>query len=168
MKDINKWNITNYDNIDRYLLVKDKEYAFSKMCTSETINVNNLHNKLNFANYTNNEQLKFIIKIDSEKFINNIKLFANETEYSAEKEFSIKQAFVNFFSPKARKGKKKNPSHPKKQVKLIKFPAILINQCIPDRINDFRKNNSEHGVYDSHDYEACYDQLTFNKNKVFI
>ena len=78
LKDINKWNITNYDNIDRYLLVKDKEYAFSKMCTSETINVNNLHNKLNFANYTNNEQLKLIIKIDTEKFINNIKLFANE------------------------------------------------------------------------------------------
>jgi hypothetical protein len=77
-KDINKWNITNFDNIDRFLLIKDKDYAFSKMCTSETLNVTNLHNKLNFSNYTNNEQLKLIIKIDRERFINNIKLFAKE------------------------------------------------------------------------------------------
>ena len=77
-KDINKWNITNFDNIDRFLLIKDKDYAFTKMCTSETLNVTNLHNKLNFANYTNNEQLKLIIRIDRERFINNIKLFANE------------------------------------------------------------------------------------------
>ena len=76
--DINKWNITNYDNIDRYLLVKDKEYAFSKMCTSETMNLNNLHNKLNFANYTNTEQLKIIIKVDRERFINNIKIFTHD------------------------------------------------------------------------------------------
>ena len=77
-RDINKWNITNYDNIDRYLLVKDKNYAFTKMCTIETQNVTNLHNKLNFCNYTNNEQLKLIIKIEKERFINNIKLFAKE------------------------------------------------------------------------------------------
>jgi hypothetical protein len=77
-KDINKWNITNFDNIDRFLLIKDKDYAFTKMCTSETLNVTNLHNKLNFSNYTNNEQLKLIIRIDRERFINNIKLFANE------------------------------------------------------------------------------------------
>ena len=63
-KDINKWNITNYDNIDRLMLIKDKEYAFSKMCTVDTQNLINLHNKLNYTNYTNNEQLKMIIKLD--------------------------------------------------------------------------------------------------------
>ena len=77
-KDINKWNITNYDNIDRFLLIKDKDYAFSKMYTLETQNLINLHNKLNFINFTNNEQLKLIIKIDRERFIDNIKLFAKE------------------------------------------------------------------------------------------
>ena len=77
-KDINKWNITNYDNIDRLMLIKDKEYAFSKMCTVDTQNLINLHNKLNYTNYTNNEQLKMIIKLDKEKFINNIKIFAKE------------------------------------------------------------------------------------------
>ena len=77
-KDINKWNITNYDNIDRFLLIKDKDYAFSKMYTLETQNLINLHNKLNFINFTNNDQLKLIIKIDRERFIDNIKIFAKE------------------------------------------------------------------------------------------
>ena len=77
-KDINKWNITKFDNIDRFLLIKDKDYAFSKMCTEETQKLENLHNKLNFSNFTNNEQLKKIIKLDADKFINNIKLFAKE------------------------------------------------------------------------------------------
>ena len=77
-KDINKWNITNYDNIDRLMLIQDKEYAFSKMCTIDTQNLINIHNKLNYTNYTNNEQLKMIIKLDKEKFINNIKIFAKE------------------------------------------------------------------------------------------
>ena len=44
-KDINKWNITKFDNIDRFLLIKDKDYAFSKMCTEETQKLENLHNK---------------------------------------------------------------------------------------------------------------------------
>ena len=48
------------------------------MYTIETQNLNNLHNKLNYINYTNNEQLKLIIKIDKERFIDNIKLFAKE------------------------------------------------------------------------------------------
>ena len=69
-KDINKWNITNYDNIDRILLVKDKEYAFSKMCTVDTQNLVDLYNNLNYTNNSNNEQLKMIIKLDKDKFIN--------------------------------------------------------------------------------------------------
>ena len=77
-KDINKWNITNYDNIDRILLVKDKEYAFSKMCTVDTQNLVDLYNNLNYTNNSNNEQLKMIIKLDKDKFINNIKSFAKE------------------------------------------------------------------------------------------
>ena len=48
------------------------------MCTEETQKLENLHNKLNFSNFTNNEQLKKIIKLDADKFINNIKLFAKE------------------------------------------------------------------------------------------
>ena len=77
-QDINKFNITNYDNIDRFQLIKNKDYAFSKMCTIETQRVNNLKYKFNFANYTNREQLDMIININQEKFINNIKTFTKD------------------------------------------------------------------------------------------
>ena len=77
-QDINKWNITNYDNIDRIQLIQNKNYAFSKMCTIETQRVNNLKYKFNFLNYSNREQLGLIINIDKERFINNIKTFTKE------------------------------------------------------------------------------------------
>ena len=77
-KDINKWNITNYDNLDRFELIKNKEYAFSKMCTIETQRVNNLKYKYNFANYAFKNQFNLIINIDRERFINNIKSFTKE------------------------------------------------------------------------------------------
>ena len=77
-QDINKWDITNYDNIDRLKLYQNKDYAFSKMCTIETQRVNNLKYKYNFSNYTLKEQFNLIINIDKERFINNIKLFTKE------------------------------------------------------------------------------------------
>ena len=77
-KDINKWNITNYDNLDRFELIKNKEYAFSKMCTIETQRVNNLKYKFNFMNKSHREQFDLIINIDKERFINNIKEFTKE------------------------------------------------------------------------------------------
>ena len=77
-KDINKWNITNYDSIDRFLLIQDKNYAFSKMCTIETERVNNLKYKFNFTNKANREQFDLIINYNKERFINNIKSFTKE------------------------------------------------------------------------------------------
>ena len=77
-QDINKWEITNYDNIDRLKLFQNKDYAFSKMCTIETQRVNNLKCKYNFANYSLKEQFNLIIDIDKERYINNIKLFTKE------------------------------------------------------------------------------------------
>ena len=76
--DINKWNITNYDSIDRFLLIKDKNYAFSKMCTIETERVNNLKYKFNFTNKANREQFDLIINYNRDRFINNIKSFTKE------------------------------------------------------------------------------------------
>ncbi len=77
-KDINKWNITNYDSIDRFLLIQDKNYAFSKMCTRETQIENNLHKQFNYCNWMNNEELKNLINRNSEKFIENVKDFCEK------------------------------------------------------------------------------------------
>ena len=76
--DISKWEIDeNYDRIDRMLLMRDKQYAFSKMCTRETILVNNMSIMLRYANKKNMDELKKLMTNYQETFINNVKLFAN-------------------------------------------------------------------------------------------
>ena len=76
--DISKWEIDeNYDRIDRMLLMRDKQYAFSKMCTRETILLNNMSIMLRYANKKNMDELKKLMTNYQETFINNVKLFAN-------------------------------------------------------------------------------------------
>ena len=76
--DISKWEINeDYSRIDRVLLLRDKNYAFSKMCTSESFAVNNLRIMLRYANRKNLDELKKLIANYQERFINNVKLFAN-------------------------------------------------------------------------------------------
>lgn len=76
--DITKWEINeDYSRIDRVLLMRDKPYAFSKMCTNETYVVNNLRIMLRYVNKKNLDELKKLISIYQERFINNVKSFAN-------------------------------------------------------------------------------------------
>ena len=76
--DISKWEINeDFNRIDRVLLMRDKSYAFSKMCTSESYAVNNLRIMLRYANKKNLDELKKMVNNYQEKFINNVKLFAN-------------------------------------------------------------------------------------------
>lgn len=76
--DFSKWEINeDFNRIDRVLLVRDKQYAFSKMCTSETFSLNNLRIMLRYANKKNLDELKKLVGNYQERFINNVKLFAN-------------------------------------------------------------------------------------------
>ena len=76
--DISKWEINeDFSRIDRVLLVRDKQYAFSKMCTSESFSVNNLRIMLRYANKKNLDELKKLITNYQERFLNNVKSFAN-------------------------------------------------------------------------------------------
>ena len=76
--DISKWELPQFEYIDQALLVRDKLYAFSKMCATETTNVNYLYNDLGFANYNINNQLTKLIKVNRKRFLNNIKEFSTE------------------------------------------------------------------------------------------
>lgn len=76
--DINKWEIISFDGIDRFLIFTDRGYAFSKMCTLETAKVLDLYNKVCYYNYSCNNQLKNLIKINRKKFIEDIKEFSQE------------------------------------------------------------------------------------------
>ena len=76
--DLTKWEINeDYNRIDRVLLMRDKAYAFSKMCTNETMTVNNLRIMLRYVNKKNLDELKKLISNYQERFINNVKIFSN-------------------------------------------------------------------------------------------
>ena len=77
-KNINDWEIENINNDEKLLLVNNKEFAFDKMCTSESQNVNNLYDMLCYLNYNINEEFKLFINSQSKKFIINIKDFTEE------------------------------------------------------------------------------------------
>ena len=77
--DFNKWEIEdNFNQVDRALLFRDKNYAFDNMCTRETQALENIHKQLGYANYMNNLQLKNIIDKNATKFVQNTKEFANK------------------------------------------------------------------------------------------
>jgi hypothetical protein len=79
MMDVKKWEIVDeFNNVDHILLMKDKVYAFSKMCGNETENVESLHKQLGYANRNNIEELKKMLNRNRFNFIKNIKDFTEE------------------------------------------------------------------------------------------
>ena len=78
-KDISKWEIDeDMGKIDKAKLTQDKEYAFSKMCTKESLLLNAYKNQLGYCNKTNIDELKNMIKINCQKFIENDGKFCSE------------------------------------------------------------------------------------------
>ena len=80
--DFTKWEIEdNFNQVDRALLFRDKNYAFEKMCTRETQALENIHKQLGYANYMNVIQLKnilsssYVFKIESFIFTLVFKIF---------------------------------------------------------------------------------------------
>lgn len=77
--DVSKWEIIDeFNKVDKALLTKDKSYALSKMCTKETQVLDNLKKRLGFANRTNIEELKNMIRINCAKYMANLKGFTEE------------------------------------------------------------------------------------------
>ena len=76
VKDINKWELGNMENIDKPLLLRDKNYAFEHMCQKDTLNVNNLSKHLGYANYMNFIEFKNIINMNTKTYVDNTKEFA--------------------------------------------------------------------------------------------
>ena len=75
--DLSKWEIVDeFNKVDRVLLLKDKTYAMQKMCTRETQSLENIHKQLGYANKMNMDELKKMIAMNSEKFVDNMKSFA--------------------------------------------------------------------------------------------
>ena len=77
--DISKWEILeDFGRIDRVLLVRDKIYGCSKMCTTETNNLNNLQKKLGYINKCSIDELKKLVNKYKNTFVDNIKVFSGD------------------------------------------------------------------------------------------
>jgi len=78
--DISKWEIIEDFNhtVDKNLLLKDKNYALSKICTRESQNVENYRKQFGYSNKMNMEELKRIIALNVKRFTQNIKSFSEE------------------------------------------------------------------------------------------
>ena len=77
--DISKWEIMeDFNRIDKALLVRDKIYGYSKMCTIETNNLNNLEKKLGYVNKCCINELKKLVDKYKNSFVDNIKYFSED------------------------------------------------------------------------------------------
>ena len=78
-KDINKFELNPDDNtVDKDQLIKDKSYAFEKMCYKDTRELNFISNQLGYANKMNIYELKKMINIYCKRFIENFRNFDKE------------------------------------------------------------------------------------------
>ena len=78
--DITKWEMNPMDQIDSALLFRDKNYAFSKMCFQETVNLNNKGDLLGYYFSNNINNIKNSLK-NIEKFsVDNLVSFSKEIE----------------------------------------------------------------------------------------
>ena len=76
---IKKWDIIDdYNQVDNVLLIKDKKYALSKMCTQDTLAVEKLKEQLGYANKMISNELKKFLNENSEKFMENMKDFVQK------------------------------------------------------------------------------------------
>ncbi len=77
--DITKWEITeDIEKIDRILLMKDKNYAYSKMCTHETLICENLRKQFCYANRNNIDELRKLTNKYCESFMKNLEEFSDK------------------------------------------------------------------------------------------
>ena len=80
--DITKWEMNPMEQIDSALLFRDKNYAFSKMCFQETMNLNNKGNLLGYYFSNNIINLKNVLEKIEKYSIDNLVSFSKEIEPS--------------------------------------------------------------------------------------
>jgi hypothetical protein len=88
----------NNNNINQMLMFRDKNFAFSKMCTKETFLVENYHKQLNYANFMNNEELKWLINQNCVKFLDNIKEFTDKFYSTLNDSLTVWSDLGSYFS----------------------------------------------------------------------
>ena len=95
--DITKWEITeDIEKIDRILLMRDKDYACSKMCTQETQVCENLRKQFGYANKNNIDELKKLANKYCDSYLKNLKDFSDKLYLSIGDELNIWSSIASF------------------------------------------------------------------------
>ena len=71
-----------FNKINKEMLTKDKEYAMSQMCTKETRILSNMKKMLGYSNRMCLVELKKMVVTNSNKFMENIKTFSENSKES--------------------------------------------------------------------------------------
>ena len=75
-KDVNKWEINEKEKFDMSLLLRDKNYAFSIMCSKDNQAIESIKNLLELCNYNFFTAFKNLNKEYVKTFVENMKKFA--------------------------------------------------------------------------------------------
>ena len=78
--EINKWEMNQMTQIDSVLLFRDKNYAFSKMCFQETMNLNNKRDLLGYYYINNILNIKNVLANIEKYSVDNLVDFSKEIE----------------------------------------------------------------------------------------
>ena len=78
--EINKWEMNQMTQIDSVLLFRDKNYAFSKMCFQETMNLNNKGDLLGYYYINNILNIKNVLANIEKYSVDNLVDFSKEIE----------------------------------------------------------------------------------------
>ena len=78
--EINKWEMNQMTQIDSVLLFRDKNYAFSKMCFQETMNLNNKGDLLGYYYLNNILNIKNVLANIEKYSVDNLVDFSKEIE----------------------------------------------------------------------------------------
>ena len=78
IKDINKWEIIDIDQLDKPRLLRDKDYAFQYICKKDSLNVDNIYKNLGYANYMIFFEFENIVNINIKSYVDNVKEIAKQ------------------------------------------------------------------------------------------
>ncbi|MCQ2820891.1 MAG: hypothetical protein MJ252_26840 [archaeon] len=96
-QDISKWEIfDDQGKVDKGRLKEDKEYGMSWMCTKETMRVNSIEKQFGYVNRMIFEELKKIIDINCERYVNNIKDFCDNFAPTLQDASGLHSAMAEF------------------------------------------------------------------------
>ena len=89
MKDIEKWETNQKEDIDMIKIYEDKDYAFEKMCYKETEVINNLRGYISYYFYNNQDTFKQYLTVIQKLFNDHLRDFVKKFQDTLSDSFEI-------------------------------------------------------------------------------